>query len=265
MNEPPALYAQIARYYDLTHDALTEDISFVLAQAGTPPANILELGSGTGRLALPLLKAGHHVTGVDNSPEMLARARARLAALPPALQERVAFYEQDMAALMLPSDAPPFDLVLLPYNTAMHLAPSQFTQTLRRVKGVLRGNGRFLIDVANPFTVAATPNDRMLTLENVLNDPETGDVVLQMAANWLDEADQLLHVTWIYDASPAVGGPVSRTITQFAYHYLLPHQWQMLVADAGLYLWQMLGDYAGNPFDEDSDRLLLLGSIVPNS
>lgn len=257
MNEHLPPYAAIARYYDLTHDALTEDIPFVLAQAGAPPANILELGCGTGRLMLPLLKAGHHVTGVDNSREMLARARVRLAALPPAMQERAAFYEQDMAALALPPKGPPFDLALLPYNTAMHLAPSQLAQTLRRVKGVLRGNGRFLIDVANPFTVAATPNDRMLTLENVLADPETGDTVLQMAANWLDDAAQLLRVTWIYDASPAAGGSVLRTISQFAYHYLFPHQWQMALADAGLPVAKILGDYHETPFSEESNRLIL--------
>ncbi len=265
MNETPALYAQIARYYDLTHDKLTEDIPFILSQAGKPPANVLELGSGTGRLALPLLKAGHRVTGVENSAEMLARARARLATLPRELQGRAAFYEQDMTALALPPDAPHFDLALLPYNTAMHLTPPQLGQTLRQVKKVLRENGRFLIDVANPFTVAATPNDRMLTLENVLVDPENGDTVLQMAANWLDEAAQLLHVTWIYEASPTTGGPVIRTIAQFAYHFLYPHQWQMILADAGLHLWQLLGDYEQNPFSEESDRLLLHGGMVPNS
>ncbi len=108
MNENPLLYAQIAHYYDLTHDALTADIPFIMAQAGAPPATILELGCGTGRLALPLLKAGHYVVGVDNSPEMLARARARFAALPLDLQERAAFYEQDMTALALPLDAPSF-------------------------------------------------------------------------------------------------------------------------------------------------------------
>ncbi len=158
-----------------------------------------------------------------------------------------------------------FDLALLPYNTAMHLTPLKLAQTLRQVKKVVRQNGRFLIDVANPFIVAETPNDRMVTLENTLTDPETGNIVLQMAANWLDEAAQCLHVTWIYDTSPITGGSVSRTVAQFAYHYLFPHQWQMALADAGLHLWQVLGDYSGNPFEEDSERLLLVGGMVPNS
>ncbi len=258
MNETPSPYAQIARFYDLTHDTLTEDLPFVLAQAGQPPANILELGSGSGRLALPLLKAGHRVTGIDNSPEMLARARARLADLPSRIQKQAAFHEQDMTALALPPDALPFDLALLPYNTAMHLSPSQLGQVLRQVKGVLGENGRFLIDVANPFVVAATPNDRMVTLENVQTDPETGDTVVQMAANWLDEEAQLLLVTWLYDTSPALGGPVSRTVAQFTYHYLFPHQWETAVAAAGLHLERMLGDYDATPFTEESDRLILL-------
>lgn len=254
------MYDAIARTYDLTHAALVEDIPYLLALAAETGGPILELGCGSGRLLLPLLQAGHRVVGVDNSPQMLARAKAKLAQLPLTQAAQAQLVAGDMRHLALPGEAMgPFNLIVLPYNTAMHLSPGEIAQTLAGCKRYLAGNGRFLIDVANPFTVAATPNDRMLTLENVLSDPETGNRVVQFASNWLDDAAQILHVTWLYDASPAAGGPVSRTVAQFAYHYLFPHQWQMILADARLNLQRMAGDYAGNPFTEESDRLLLWG------
>jgi len=40
---------------------------------------VLEIGCGSGRLLAPLARAGYEVTGVDQSPEMLARAEARSA------------------------------------------------------------------------------------------------------------------------------------------------------------------------------------------
>ncbi len=255
------MYAAIARYYDLTHATLTQDIPFVLQLAAQANGPVLELGCGSGRLLLPLLQAGYAVVGVDNSPEMLARARARLAQLPAAQRARARLVEADMRHLTLPEENGRFALVLLPYNTAMHLSAADLGQTLRGIREHLAENGRFLIDVANPLAVAATPNDRLLTLENVLPDAETGQVVAQFASNWLDDAAQTLRITWLYDASPPAGGAVHRTIAQFTYHYLYPHQWQMALSEVGLRLRQMLGDYEGNPFTEESGRLLLLGTV----
>src|SRR5690242_5009291 len=64
------------------------------ARAGEP-GTVLEIGCGTGRLTLPLARAGHVVTGVDLSPAMLARARSKLAAEPPEVRARVTLLEAD--------------------------------------------------------------------------------------------------------------------------------------------------------------------------
>lgn len=252
------MYDQIAHYYDLTHDQLTDDIPFILQMAARAGGPMLELGCGTGRLLAPLAQAGYTVTGVDNSPAMLARAAKRLAVLPAAAQQRVTLLQADMTEVVL-DDGLPFALTLLPYNTALHLPLPQLNRVLRRIKPFVRGT--LLIDVANPFVMAATPNDRMLTLENVLVDPETAVTITQFASNWLDDEAQILHITWLYDSSPTAGGPVHRVVAQADYHYLYPHQWQMTLADAGLRLTQMLGGYDGRPFNEESDRLILQVAI----
>src|SRR3954470_16404979 len=58
------------------------DVAFYLEEAERAGASsaVLEIGCGTGRLTPALARAGHSVTGIDLSPAMLARARAKLAA-----------------------------------------------------------------------------------------------------------------------------------------------------------------------------------------
>lgn len=249
------LYQKIAHYYDLTHAALQVDIPFARAlgvEAGGP---VLELGCGSGRLLLPLARAGLPVTGVDNAPAMLQRARQKLAAESPAVRERVTLVEADMTSFDLPQC---FALILLSYNTLMHLPPAQMKLALRAAGRHLLPAGRLFIDLANPLDLAHMPTDQLLTLERVFTDPETGDLVLQCASNLLDLEQQKLQVTWIYDAAPPAGGTVQRLVTQVDFYYLYPHEMELLLTEAGLRLAALYGDYNRAPFSEEGERMLVI-------
>ena len=65
----------------LTGTSVEGDIHFYRARARRVRGPILELGVGTGRVALPLVAAGHRVTGVDLSRWMLAVAQRKAEAL----------------------------------------------------------------------------------------------------------------------------------------------------------------------------------------
>jgi SAM-dependent methyltransferase len=252
------MYDQIAHYYDLTHADLTADIPFILHLAQQTNGSLLELGCGSGRLLLPLARAGHPVIGLDNSPAMLERARTKLAKEAEAVQSRVRLVEADMAEFNLNGRAPHsrYPLILIPYNTFMHLDSAQALATLKRVKAHLGEDGKLFIDLANPFTVANTPEDHLLSLENVLTD--NNDNILHLAANRLDTVEQTLHITWIYDRSPKSGGQIERTIAQATYHYRYPHQMELLLQEAGFRQFAFFGGYDQSPFQEESQRLLLI-------
>jgi SAM-dependent methyltransferase len=251
------MYEKTARYYDLIHAGLKEDIPFILTLAGQGKGPILELGCGTGRLLLPLAKAGHRVIGVDNAPAMLEKARERFAAESTTTAKRVTLIEADMTAFSLEEKVA---LTLIPYNTLMHLEPAAMQQTLKQVSGHMDDNGRLFIDIVNPLLAAHTPDDRLATLERVMTDPESGDLVVQMAVSWVDLQEQTLHITWLFDASPPDGGPVHRTVIQDSYHYLYPHEVELMLKSAGFRMTRLYGSYDGRPFTETSDRLLVLAS-----
>src|SRR3712207_4898298 len=73
------------------------DVDFYVSEAERSGygSTVVELGCGTGRVTLPLARAGHTVIGVDSAPSMLARARTRLAAEPDDVRGRVGLLEAD--------------------------------------------------------------------------------------------------------------------------------------------------------------------------
>ncbi|HSE45704.1 MAG TPA: class I SAM-dependent methyltransferase, partial [Gemmatimonadales bacterium] len=73
----PDPYAADAPYYDLITPPDTGDIGLWLSYAGRTDRPVLEVGTGTGRIALALAREGHEATGIDPSAAMLAVARQK--------------------------------------------------------------------------------------------------------------------------------------------------------------------------------------------
>src|SRR5580698_30955 len=83
--------------YDREHLGDDEDIGFYLSLSRRlAPRKVLELGCGTGRIALPLAELGFDVIGLDNQPEMLQKAEERRLQAPSEIRERLHFVEGDM-------------------------------------------------------------------------------------------------------------------------------------------------------------------------
>jgi SAM-dependent methyltransferase len=256
------MYEQIARYYDLIHAQLTADIPLLQRLAEAAGGPILELGCGTGRLLRPLAQAGHRVTGVDNSEEMLAYCRQKLAGETAETRTRITLVKADLLALdtALAASNERFALAVVSHNTLMHLTLNQVSEMLRQLRPFLTENGRLFIDVANPFMLAETADSPHLTLENQLTDPQTGAHVLQFATTRLDEEAQICHVTWLFDTSPLAGGSLQRHLSQMAYHYFYPHELELALQRAGYRLRHLWGNYDQTLFHEKSERLLLMAS-----
>lgn len=109
-----------ADFYDLTtalDPTLKGDLE--VYQDLTPSGgSVLELGAGTGRVALALAQAGRTVLGVDLAPTMLVQAEKRRASAPPEVAARLRFVRGDMAALAFEET---FDAVICPFFGLAHL------------------------------------------------------------------------------------------------------------------------------------------------
>src|SRR3954468_4836667 len=88
-----------AALYDWEYRRRRADVRFYRTLADERGGPVLDLGCGTGRLMLPLLRAGHIVVGIDRAPAMRARAAARIDRLAARVRRRALLLRGDLRAL----------------------------------------------------------------------------------------------------------------------------------------------------------------------
>ena len=253
-------FTLLARTYDVSYSEFTVDFAFWLKLAERHGGSLLELGCGTGRVLLPLARRGYAVTGVDNSPAMLARLEAKLAVAqkmhagqrptPPAL------IQADLAAF---SAAGPFQLAVMPFNTFMHLlTPEAQAAALANIRRHLAPGAPLVLDLINPADAYAAA-EQGVTLERVFTDGER--TVQVFSSLRLDRAAQLGAITWLYD-SVGAAGDLQRTTVPLTMRYTFPGEMRWLLEKTGFALAHLYGDYDRSPFAEGAPRLLVLAAAV---
>ncbi len=168
--------------YDRAHAARFADAGAAVATlaALAPGGRALELGVGTGRLAIPLAGQGLEVWGVDSSPAMLARLRAKPGG------DRVHAVEGDFARAESLVDGE-FDLAFIAFNTLFELQTQDAqVQCLAGVARRLRPGGALVIEAFVPDvtqldqSVAVTEiGDDFVRLAATRHDPPTQTTVTQ--------------------------------------------------------------------------------------
>jgi SAM-dependent methyltransferase len=141
-----SVYDSIARLYDPWSRSVTEDVAFYVDEAKEAGGPVVELGVGTGRIAVPTAAAGISVIGVDSSAGMLevCREYAALAGVAELLDLRLG----DLAD-------PPVEeqvrLVTCPFRSFLHLlTDEQRLRALRAARELLLPGGRLVFDVFAP-------------------------------------------------------------------------------------------------------------------
>ena len=250
-------YSALARYYDLENADFTEDLDYWLELAGEAGDPVLELGCGTGRVLLNLARRGHAVTGLDNSPEMLGRLRAKLEA---ASARHLAAPPQIVQAGLEDFDlSERFRLALMPFNTFMHLLTQEAQlAALARIRRHLAPGALLALDMPNPGEAYAA-QDQGLTLERTFADGDR--TVQQFSSVAIDRAAQMAQITWIYDSTDPQGA-VQRSIIPLTLRYTFPAEMRLLLERSGLSLAHLYGDYDHSPFADGSPRLLVIAAAA---
>jgi SAM-dependent methyltransferase len=151
------IYDAIYRVKD--YDAEADLIEQLLARHGAArPCRILDIGCGTGKHALALARRGYEVTGIDNSPFMLAHA-LRAAATPDASRKAPRFVEADARNLNLGER---FGAALMMFTVLGYQQDdADVSSALSSVRDHLEPGGLFIFDVWNaPAVTAQGPRER---------------------------------------------------------------------------------------------------------
>ncbi|MFZ5917873.1 MAG: class I SAM-dependent methyltransferase [Chloroflexota bacterium] len=246
-------YDTIARFYDLEHDTLIADrlmYEGFARQCGSP---VLELGCGTGRLALHLARAGFQVTGVDHSPAMLAIARHKLARS--GLAAQVQLLQADLAHLALNRRYP---LATLAINTFMHFVTlADQLHILEVARRHLQPDGLLIIDLPRGERLMSPEAGGPYTVTQVLTDAGSGRPVFKTATVTPHPADQMQLLTLAYDETDDAG-LVHRCTASFEVRYFYRYELELLLDKAGLEVTALYGSYALDAYEDDSERMILV-------
>ena len=139
-------YDAIAELYDAWSRSVTEDVAFYVDLAAREGGPVVELGVGTGRIAVPMAQAGTTVIGVDSSQQMLQVCRRRAEAA--GVGERLDLRLGDLR------DPPVHEhvrLVTSPFRSLLHLRDDdERLHGFRAVHALLVPGGRLVFDVFSP-------------------------------------------------------------------------------------------------------------------
>ena len=243
-----------AEWYDVYYSNVPEvETSFYVDLAVDSGGPVLEIGVGTGRVAIPTVKAGVDVTGLDLSHAMLDRASAKLRPRSP-ISGSLTLVKADMREFDLGNS---FPLVTIPSNTLL-LALTQEDQlrTLRCAARHLKQDGRLVFDafVPGPDILADGEAEPFVWGETL--HPDTGNRVVMSAINRADGAAQINRETQTFEEYDRSGRVIRRAVLPIEMRYLFAAECHALVEQAGLVAEEVRGGFAGGPLTDDSEEMI---------
>ncbi|GAB3251851.1 class I SAM-dependent methyltransferase [Alteromonas gracilis] len=224
--------------YDTLYPQSQESVRAAAYVAARTPqgGRVLELGVGTGRIALEMVDAGLSVHGVDASPRILEVLAEKAEGLEDDLTWAVGdFTEADMGG--------PYDTALVALNT-LFMVPSQQGQisALANTRRHLRPGGRLVVEVYEPSRIHGLPSStesRFLALD---------DHSMLLSNLFVDRVNQYAAMGQVF-----VRDGQMRNIPELS-RYAFPSELDLMARMVGLELEERHEDWDGRSFDHRSER-----------
>jgi SAM-dependent methyltransferase len=226
-------YDAIAELYDPWSKSVTEDVDFYVAEARKAGGPVVELGVGTGRIAVPTVRAGVRVIGVDSSAGMLevCRRRGEEAGVAELLDLR-------LGDLRRPPVEERVRLVTAPFRSFLHLgSDADRLEALAAAWGLLEPGGRLVFDVFAPSRAD----------------------VEETHARWLEREPGIWErADWDLERrvlTLSVRGGRGETTMELA--WIAPEEWRGLLEQAGFDVLACYGWFDMRPYSGGEDTVWL--------
>lgn len=224
-----------------------DDVGRYVEWARACGSPVLELGCGTGRVLVPIARAGIEIVGLDLSSQMLAICRGKLAAEAPDVRARARLVEGDMTAFDLGCR---FRLITTPFRPFQHILTVEGQLAcLDCVHHHLEDGGLFVLDLFNPSLsmLAREGADQEFGEEPEFVMPDGRRVVRRVRLPRRDYFRQVNDVELIYYVTHP-DGRRERIVDAFQMRYLFRFEVEHLLARAGFRVERIDADYRGNPY-----------------
>lgn len=236
MTKPQIDYDSIAEIYDL-YVTVDYDIPFFLAETANAKGPVLELTAGTGRLSVPLIKAGVRLTCVDSSQGMLEVLSRKL-------REHGLHAEilcADVCRLQLQTL---FELAIFPFQSFMEIVGEERQRTaLAAVFACLTPGGRFICTLHNPVL-------RRAQVDGVLRvgrfPTQDGTLVVSGSEQGGEPVVTRLQFFEFFEAD---GHLRSKRLLSMEFAFVEEEHFESMARDVGFRVLELYGNYDRSPFD----------------
>ena len=244
-------YDPLADLYDLEYDH-DYDLPLWLALAGREDGPVVEWGAGTGRLAVPLAEAGHDVTAVEVSENMLAKGRERSAA--------VEWVRGDMRGVTLGRG---YGLAVCAFNSFLCLLGVEDALAfLRNAREHLKPGGLLGIEVSafSPEELAEEPGGPTLRhdFSRELSRETQGQTLERFSVSRYDAASQFLSMRLFYELYGSAESVESRRRHALTIRIVGRGELELMLRLAEFEVEAVYGGFEGEPFTAASDHLIML-------
>lgn len=209
-------------------------------------AKILELCCGTGRLTVPIAKAGYNICGVDYTSSMLEQAKVK--ASEAGLE--INFIEADIRSLNLQEK---FDFIFIPFNSIHHLYKNEdLFKAFNGVKNHLKEEGLFLLDCFNPniqYIVEGEKEQKKIAEYTT----EDGRAVLIKQTMRYESATQINRIEWHY----FINGEF-HSIQNLDMRLFFPQELDSYLEGAGFEIIHKFGSFEEERFENKSEKQIFV-------
>ncbi len=224
------------------------DVAFLVRLLRPADGSILELGCGTGRVAIALARERFRVVGLDISRPMLARAREKTAGERQAIQKRLRFVQGDMANFDLEEQ---FQAVVIMFRSFQMLqTPEEERACLLGAYGRLQPGGRLVVNIFDPWLDGLTPGpaevEGLFGTRGVARDAVSGNgVEVEVLSHLNHTLEQCIEEVWRFTERDE-GGAVLR-VEEEVLRMRWIYRWEMryLLELCGFEIEAEYSDYAG--------------------
>lgn len=237
------------------HSATRGDIAFYKELAARTGGLVLDVGTGTGRIAWALAEAGHAVLGIDTSAVMLAQAEAKRARHSPETGARAAFVLRDVVDLDVKAA---FALIVVTFRTFNHIRePAAQQRALASVARHLAPGGLAALHmIGEP---ASATREGAPGAETVLRYADSGLTLrYRTRERTVDTARQTVTATIQYRVSAPDGAVVEESLEVLAMRWCTEAEVRRWCAELGLTVEALFGDFACGESGPGKEQVWLL-------
>ncbi|WP_160170124.1 class I SAM-dependent methyltransferase [Aquimarina megaterium] len=239
----------------VSSQGLKHDVDRFLDFASKSNEDILELCCGSGRVTIPLAKAGHRVTGVDNSRGILEQFEHNLQRENEDVRQNIKLIEQDITLLNL--DKTDYKLVICAFNSLMCIPDfDSQCKALSSIYNHMSKDGLIVIDLMNPFILNLS-GDAIPKPFFTRKNSHTGNSYTRFAASGPMNKNQVQELYGWYD-EVLPDGTLKRKNYSMKWRIIFPFEIKLMLKQVGFNIKTIEGGHQKEPYTTDAKKMFIV-------